>query len=194
MDGSVVNPLKEFRLAQDHGAGWNVEYCAKQIDVSASTIIRTEDGCYNDIPPTILRYIAPFFLSPDSVRTNYRLFKSDARRRVKDGKIFESFRFQAYVTTDKGVEKDTRNPFVIWRELCGFKSRLSFCKTLCLHPSTVKRLEDGEALDIPESVLESLREIELDPNFIEYLEAAYSQWRHSLRRNLNSQPLLSNVS
>jgi hypothetical protein len=194
VDEPPVNPLKEFRLAQERGAGWSVDWCAKMLNVTASTIIRTEDGCYADIPPAILRGITPYFLSSDTVRANYRLFKSDARRRVKDGRLVESFRFQAYRTTQKGIEKDDRNPFVIWRELCGFKSRLSFCKTLCIHPSTVKRLDDGVAEVIPASIKEALNEIELDPTFIDYLEGAYIQWRASLQKNSTLQPTLSNAS
>lgn len=170
-----VNPLTHFRLTQNQGNGWSLDQCAKELNVSISTIVRTEQGCYNEIPPTILRGIASAFISPADCAAQYSRFQTSKRDRVRNSGTTQRLPVGAIKQV---LQKDPdKNPFVAWREALGYKSRLSFCKDLCLHPSTVKRLEDGVAEDMPESVVEVLTYIGVDWSSLEYL---YKKWRVSL--------------
>ena len=180
MSEPVVNPLLEFRLAQEQTSGsnigWSLDQTSREMGVAVSTIIRTEQGCYNEIPPAILRHLITFFISADSVRDQYSRFKTGKRTAIRDHRAVErqfAWKLKTYVQRHPET-----NPFLIWRyQIAEYKSRLAFCKDFCLHPSTVKRVEDGVAEKIPESILEAMHEIWLDPDSIETLEKEYANWR-----------------
>lgn len=172
------NPLTEFRLAQSNGAGWSLSKLSREIGVSESTIIRTEQGLYNDIPPRILYYLADRFLSPGSVAAQYSRFQISRRHQLYlHGRLELNFRKALTILCEKYPE---RNPFLLWRESAGvkgpgYKSRLAFCKDLCLHPSTVKRYEDGLAERMPDSMRNALMDVRVD---WETIDECYKQWRN----------------
>jgi hypothetical protein len=170
-----VNPLRQYRSDKF----LSLDQAAAELKVSVSTLIRTEQGCYNDIPPTILGAISSHFLSPDAVRSQYSRYQTGNRTLNSRGLVRG---YQRELSQRYRISRKTKNPFIIFRELQGYYSRLAFCKDFCLHPATVKRLEDGLANRIPESVQSALVVGDvLTEDDIEFIETLYQDW---LERNI----------
>jgi transcriptional regulator with XRE-family HTH domain len=176
MDEAVVNPLAAFRADQK----WSLDECARIMGVSQSTIIRTEQGCYNDIPPSILRYLSDHHISRDAIIHDYHRFQSITRLRTLDR---AAYYFWGQSLTALIAKEPTANPFVLWREgILRYHSRLAFCKDLCLHPSTVKRVEDGLAERLPGSIIEALSSGRAEVDWMA-LDAVYRGWRKDPTRS-----------
>lgn len=173
MSEQVVNPLLEYRLAQN----WSLDRISREIGVSPSTVIRTEQGCYGDIPPAILRFISSYFLSPNAVRDQYLRYQTSKRSTIRDHNYMVR-EFSRSLKSSCNADW-TINPFLVFREeILRYKSRLAFCKDYCLHPSTVKRIEDGIAEEIPVSIISALEEVHLNSTSILTLINLYNSWRH----------------
>jgi transcriptional regulator with XRE-family HTH domain len=172
MNDEAVNPLLEFRLAHD----WSLDRTAREMGVSISTIIRTEQGCYADIPPAILRHLITHFISGDSVRDKYSRYQIRQRTTVRDHRSVER-QPARHLKNLMGIYPQ-RNPMILWREeIMGYKSRLAFCKDLCLHPSTVKRVEDGQAHGIPMNILQVMEFLWITE--ADEINDLYTKWRQN---------------
>jgi transcriptional regulator with XRE-family HTH domain len=167
----VINPVKQFRVSR----GWSIKEMSEQAGVSVSTVTRTEQGCYNEIPPRLLGFISSDYLSVGLVRSDFRRFKASQRDSVL---VNREKRGGFLNVTDPRVWNT--NPFVWWRLINGWNSRLSFCKDMCLHPSTVKRYDDGTAVRMPEDIQIALTDIEID---WEVIDEQYQRWRARLRED-----------
>jgi hypothetical protein len=169
MSASKVNPFLEFRKEQKK----SIKQLADMLQVSESTYIRTEQGLYHDIPPVLLRNFSNHTLSPDLVRAQY--VRSQIRQRAA---TFESGRLRRdYLKRLKTLITDAphTSPFLIWRVYVqDIDSRLTFCKMTCLHPSTVKRVEDGIAGTVPSSIIDALEQCGIDPH---PLAREYEKWK-----------------
>lgn len=175
----LVNPLALYRANQS----WSLDTCARKMDVSPSTIIRTEQGMYNAIPPIILRYLSDHHISRDAISHDYHRFQSLTRLRTLDGPAFLFWRpdLRAFIEADP-----VTNPFILWREGClRYQSRLAFCKDLCLHPSTVKRYEDGLAERMPGTMIEALTSGHVMVDW-EGIDNEYRKWRTDTTRSARS--------
>ena len=155
----MVNPFLRWRREYSR----SISQMATLLDVSESTYLRAEQGLYNEIPPTLLRNFSHYALSPGVVRTQYA--RAQTSRRIA---TFQSGRVREQFSTD-----GKSNPFLAWRATY-FASRLEFCKAVGVHPSTVKRVEDGIAKTLPEVILQVLLEVGIDPF---PLKKEYERWQ-----------------
>lgn len=170
------NPVTEFRLRQLDSS---IEKTARMIGVSVSTLLRTEYGCYNNLPPTILRYLSNYSGTPDSISNMYARFQT--HKRIASSREHELDYFYWSKLQELCAKEPEVNPFVLWREgLQKFNSRLAFCKAFCLHPSTIKRLEDGFAEKLPAALKIACDDIGLD---YMRLEEEYIAWRRRYWNN-----------
>lgn len=166
----IENPLTKFR--SDHK--WSIETCAVEIGVSPSTIIRIEQGLYNDIPPRVFRYLSDRTLSPSSVSYGYHRWQNSRRVQSVNGENFRLFnqRLENLIRDAPEI-----NPALLWRyDILGYDSRLAFCRALCVHPATVKRFEDGIAERMPSVIIDvlTLSDFEIDWGFV---DGFYREWR-----------------
>lgn len=172
---AYVNPVSQLRIKNK----WSLEECAVEIGVSPSTIIRTEQGLYNDIPPRIFRYLSDRTLSPGTVTYDYHRWQNSRRMQTLNGKDVSPFIFFKQSLSSLIQQEPETNPILLWRfYVLGYESRLAFCRDLCLHPSTIKRYEDGVAERMPESLISALElsRIEID---WEFLDECYRKWRRT---------------
>lgn len=178
MSSLYVNPLREYRYRYDNGAGLSISQLANRINVSESTVIRTEQGLYHAIPPRILTFLdnSSEFLSRGSIISQYARFQASIRNRS-----FLSERFSRNVGAllAKTVKNfPEKNPALLLRKnVLEYDSRLKFCQALCLHPSTIKRFEDGLALSVPEQ----MRDVFINHGFmnlIDILDNYYGNWKN----------------
>lgn len=161
-DREFVNPVKVVRnkLRLSHAE------LAIRYGVSESTLLRTEQGLYVDIPPTILRNIATDHPLPSLISADYHRFQVSQRDRNRN-------ELRPYGTIKHDPYSKT-HPFISWRKECGIESRLEFCRMFCIHPSTLKRFEDGISLTTPSYLLDVLRSLGVDYTL---LEDNYLIWR-----------------
>lgn len=173
MERQPVNPLYWYRLMENI----SISQLAKDFNVTESTIIRTEQGLYNEIPPNVLRNLAAHSLSPDTVRRQYARYQTG--KRLKSGARYSRRTYGEYRSLTK--KNPEENPLVLFRaSFLGYKSRLAFCKDFCLHPSTVKRVEDGLSQTLPQSILDALGDAGFDGWLLEKLLENYCSFKHSL--------------
>ena len=175
----IENPLMKFRSDQK----WSIETCALEIGVTPSTIIRIEQGLYNDIPPRVFRYLSDRTLSPGTISYGYRRWQNSRRVQTVNGENFRLFN-QKLENFIRGAPEI--NPAILWRyDILGYDSRLAFCRGLCLHPSTVKRFEDGIAERMPSSIISvlGLSDFEIDWRFV---DECYRNWRAAQRAQGNT--------
>lgn len=167
-----VNPLYWHRFVNNI----SISQLAKDFGVTESTIIRTEQGLYNEIPPNVLRHLAAHSLSPNTVRRQYARYQTC--QRLKSGARYNRRTYSFY--RSMVAQNPEENPLVLFREkFLGYKSRLAFCKDFCLHPSTVKRVEDGLSQTLPQSILDALGEAGFDGWLLEKLLENYLVWLRS---------------
>jgi len=167
-DGKNVNPVYVVRRK----LGLSHAELADRYSVSKSTLLRTEQGLYARIPPEILSGLRLDHSSPWSISADYSRYQTSQRDR-------NSHLLRSLGTV--GLYADALgHPFISWRLYEGILSRLEFCRLFCIHPSTVKRYEDGISLSTPSVILDLIRayNIEWEP-----LEWSYQNWRRN--RNTN---------
>jgi transcriptional regulator with XRE-family HTH domain len=156
------NPVKEFRerlyISQ--------EKLAEEMGVSHSTLLRTEQGLYSEIPPVILRFLKANSEYTTTPIADYARFRSEQR-------ATSSQHLKPLGTTPFYLGQE-EHPFKDWRERQGYRSRLSFCTAFCLHPSTLIRFEKGISVRVPQDVVDLFRDFNLDS---ELLQHRYTSWR-----------------
>ena len=183
MSDGVVNPFLVFRQ-EFKGRPMSIREVSKLLGVAESTYLRTEQGLYNDIPPVLLRAISDHVTSPAVVCANYERSQISQRTATyRDGKVIQHYRDLLAIEVSEFPEA---NPFILWRQnINGFKTRLAFCKAVCLHPSTVKRVEDGVAESISRDIVDAMLFCGVDLN---PLESEYRIWQKL--RKLPNKPTL----
>ena len=179
------NPIREERLR----LSLSITDFSKILEVSTSTLLRTEQGLYVDIPPTILRYFDSHSLTPWSIRPEYVRYQTSQRASVLEQQIRRLDKENKDIL-DVLPQLDyntMEHPLVNWYRRLGYKTRLEFCKAFCLHPSSIIRFEAGRTRSVPEQLSNVLWGLELGLVMVR-LQDSYREWRTLMKEPLFKTP------
>ena len=168
------NPIKELRETLN----LSQRELSERLSCSVSTILRTEQGLYNDIPPLLMDWYTEHSDFTATPITDYRRYQT--RQRLRNG--------VSLVPYTEGREGgyfiwEIEYFFIWWRKSNGYKERLHFCRAFCYHPSTIIRFEKGVAKNPPKEVLDLFRDWDLG---LKQLTDDYALWRRRLVLNVNA--------
>lgn len=160
----TANPV---RIARKR-LGKTVKQIAKEADVHFQAWYLTECGCYNRVPPVILKYLfgKNILISNDE----YQKFRQDSQA-LFGARHFNGCGLPAF--------SNTLPPIEAFRLHCGIESRAAFAKGLCVQVALLYKLEHGEVRHLPAQVFQALitaglpvEEVEeLDERTVEFYES-----------------------
>jgi hypothetical protein len=136
---------------------------ASACNVSRQTVLRTEQGVYTSLPPSLGEWLVS---DVPGIYTAYHAWQR-AKRRNSYGRLVEPYTFDL-----------SDNPFRRWRHDSGLASRMGVCKDFCLHPAVVTKFENTlEHLTVPDIILDSLRDAGYSESTLTELQRAYVNYR-----------------
>ena len=136
---------------------------ANQCGVRRQTILRTEQGVYTSLPPSVGNALV---VSVPGIYDAYHSWQV-SQRRANYGKLIEPYSFG-----------DTNHPFKRWRMDSGLTSRMGVCKDFCFHPAVITKFENTLDLqECPDTILDSLRESGYKETTLTALQQAYKVYR-----------------
>jgi len=151
---------------------------ARRCNVSRQTVLRTEQGVYTGLPPSVGNELEA---SVPGIYDAYRSWQS-AQRRANYGKLIEPYSFS-----------ESQHPFKRWRLDSGLNSRMGVCKDFCFHPAVITKFENTlELQECPDTILDSLRESGYKESTLTALQQAYKVYRNKALM-LPNQPVTAPV-
>lgn len=166
-----TNPLRVARKRHHK----SLHDMCKDVGVNYQTLYLNECGVFPTILPKIRRYlINEFELDGTELDKLYRKFVLDKRR------VF-ALQYSDKVTTLP--EPDiTFSPFRLFRVHIDpiFQSRTAFCKTICIEPAGMFRVENGPIQEIPKRISEAFLQVGVpSDNLQELKERQYEFYARS---------------
>lgn len=154
-ENPVKNARKFLRLTQLE--------LADACHVSRQTVLRTEQGVYTSLPPSLGDYLVR---ETPGIYSAYHAWQT-AKRKSSYGKLIEPYAFDG-----------NDHPFHRWRIDSGLASRMGVCKDFCLHPAVVTKFENTiEHMGVPDIILDALRDSGYSETTLTALQSAYSRYR-----------------
>lgn len=131
--------------------------------VSRQTVLRTEQGVYTSLPPSLGEWLVK---DVPGIYSAYHAWQR-AKRKASYGRLIEPYSFSSF-----------DNPFHRWRMDSGQSSRMGVCKDFCLHPAVVTKFENTlEHGRVPDIILDALRDAGYMEGTLTALQSAYSTYR-----------------
>lgn len=154
------NPVKNARRF----LGLTQLELANECGVSRQTVLRTEQGVYTSLPPSLGDWLTRDVPGIYSAYTSWQT----AKRKHSYGRLIEPYSF----------DTANDNPFHRWRLDSGLTSRMGVCKDFCLHPAVVTKFENTlEHISVPDIILDALRDSGYAESTLTALQRAYSEYR-----------------
>lgn len=131
--------------------------------VSRQTILRTEQGVYTSLPPSVGEWLVS---EVPGIYGAYHAWQR-AKRKNSYGRLVEPY-----------IYRNSDNPFRRWRIDSGILSRMGVCKEFCLHPAVVTKFENTlDHSSVPDIILDSLRDSGYSETQLTALQTAYIEYR-----------------
>lgn len=154
------NPVKNARRF----LGLTQVELANECGVSRQTVLRTEQGVYTSLPPSLGEWLTR---DVPGIYNAYHAWQR-AKRKHSYGKLIEPYSFDSI----------SDNPFHRWRVDSGLNSRMGVCKDFCLHPAVVTKFENTvEHSLVPDIILDALRDSGYAESTLTALQRAYIEHR-----------------
>lgn len=170
-----VNITKIIRTK--HGFGLNS--FADYAEVKPQTILRTDQGTYRRIPTQVLialRTLEPA-TSANELHYEYRLFVEAHRKWTWMEKPLK-----LHFLPDNSL-----HPLIYMRNSSGYTTRMGFCTSFCLHPSTVRRFELGLTRAVPQQIVEMFADVSHNADsIVSKLQHWTDQWLRSPKKETSS--------
>lgn len=164
------NPIRLARNLR----GQSIEKAAADAGVHWQAWYLTECGVYNEIPPTILDHLSSLGEDATLVTQHYHEFVSQQRA------AFSAKHKKHFTLEGLGVPTRTQSPVEHFRRTLGL-SRLGFCKSLCVQPGVLYRVEHGKSRSLPQQVRDALREVGMADSLIEELDTRTEEYYYEQR-------------
>lgn len=137
---------------------------ANECGVSRQTVLRTEQGVYTSLPPSLGTRLVK---DVPGIYNAYHSWQT-SKRKSSYGKLIEPYLFDSLGD----------HPFHKWRIDSGLTSRMGVCKDFCLHPAVVTKFENTlEHSLVPDIILDALRDAGYAEGTLTSLQAAYVSYR-----------------
>lgn len=138
-----VNPLKQLRLSKN----WSLDQVADSAELSRLLIIRSEQGCYKNIPPKLLDFYQDV-VDFDLVELNLSYVNFQVLTRQSNYGLLPVGFLRIW---------PEKNPFTALRKV-GKVSMAQVYKGFCVHPTILHKLENQPNLcaTIPSDLLKAL--------------------------------------
>lgn len=164
-----MNVVKSIRLSNN----LSLTQFAELARCSDQVVLRTEQGTYREVPPKILKLCEDLnsMATKNFVATKYREFTKLHRALYASRLDLDLSKYVAH-------RANSPHPLIYLRSRIGYATRMGFCVAFCMHPSTVRRFELGETLEIPEQVRELYYDISsVAFSHLNSLQEAHEAWR-----------------
>lgn len=166
----IVNPIKRLRLSRS----WSLEQVAEAADLSKQLLIRSEQGCYVNIPPRLVGFLEDHF-DFDLSELNEQYITFQEITRISNYGLLPVDLLRVW---------PERNPFVALRKIRKL-SQAQVYKGFCIHPTIIHKLENQPNLcqTIPGDFVRALQESGYEFSWI----AHYSSWYNEHKKWLREQ-------
>jgi transcriptional regulator with XRE-family HTH domain len=162
-----ANPVK--RLRKEHKI--TQQQLADAGDLQRLTVLRTEQGLYEEIPGAVMDGLARLVPSLDRglVARDYSAFQRHMRALYGPLSV-NRLRFDLVrAAIIKG------HPLVELREKSGW-TQIGLCKNLCVNAGLIHKWESGKQKEVPRQLLDALRDAGYSESDILWLERAGNKW------------------
>lgn len=158
-----INPIKSIRVQLN----LTLAELALAAGIDRLIIVRTEQGCFNEIPPKLLHYLLRRTNYPEHyLASNYRTWVAENRRR-NYGKL----------SSRLPIFSESKHPFKSWREASDL-GKLEVCRLYCVHPSTLGRFENNLVMQtVPTQLSDALSESGYSQHLLSDLGIRYNLYR-----------------
>lgn len=147
----AANPVRKARRSR----GRTIKKIAGEAGIHEQAWYLTECGCYQKIPPKILRYFSKHGVPIDiTAYDDFRL-----RTQARFGENY----FQPYIIPPASTSQP---PLISFIEANGVDNITFFAKAACIQPSLLYRVTVGSAKQLPTQVRKALANFGLDPDDI----------------------------
>lgn len=157
------NPIRRVRVKE----GKTLVELAADCGVHLQALYLNECGVYPTILPSILTCLIRLGYSGSVLEKDYQMFVHN--KRVSSGVFFE---LSSY-TLPPPV--GTQHPFISFRKSLEL-SRMGFCKSFCVHPASMHKVEHEQVQCLPRQVIEALNEAGLSEQTTEELDYRVREW------------------
>lgn len=175
-----TNPIKAAR----EQLGLSIGQVAGAANIHRQVIIKTEQGCYADIPPRLYSYLVSRLGDSDPGYT------ADYQRWVAEKRIESYGRLNRWLPDFRAE----LHPLVQWRQESEL-TRTAFCKAFCVHTSTITRFETKlEQQTIPDQLIQALSASGYSSDTISEIGTRYRIYRMlTLAKRSNDSQRISNA-
>lgn len=138
-------PANIIKVLREH-SNYTIKEFAEYADVSEQVVLRTEQGTYSDVPPSISQAISKLHnMTFDEIKNEYANYKVARRKwsQKESPLVLE-------LLNDLKSTVSFQHPFIYWRVACGYDTRMGFCIAFCVHNATLTRFEKGRSEYVPE--------------------------------------------
>lgn len=170
------NPLKTLRLSKS----WTLDDIANSTGCSRHLIIRAEQGCYDRVPPRLMRfYVDRFYIDSAELNEQLRTFQVETRK-VVGRKLFKLGEAELW----------QGNPITQLREW-DHLSKAQVTKGLCLHPTIIHKLEKEPHRynDLPTQFIDALYDAGYYEGWINGLSRRWVAFKLELSGAIQSGPV-----
>jgi transcriptional regulator with XRE-family HTH domain len=169
----MENPLNYRRL----NVNYTQDQLAERAGVTHDNIVRNEQGLYSSPSPKVMAAIVELSGDdPVTVLLEYRNWVAWKRRQEPIRGLVRRI-----ITFPPG-DKLTSHPFLLWRNALGIKSRIDFCKMLCVHPATVLKYESNLQKNMPVQIYDALVETGMSAGRIQEIAQLGAEFFKNERR------------
>jgi hypothetical protein len=162
------NPVE--RYAEEEFPTGSITALANAAEVTYGTVHKAIQGLYSNIPKKLAEYMAKNSeYSIDEWQKLYSLWVSKELEILKNDIIQGKFEAEALFVPAQNIPK-IYGDFTAWREALSY-SQVDFCKTFLLHQGIINKYELGQMKNLPVSLVERLRFLEKDADYIKAIEA-----------------------
>jgi hypothetical protein len=161
------NPIE--RYAEEEFPVGSITALANAADVTYGTVHKTIQGLYTKIPAKLAEFVAANSEYDEAYwQTEYSLWITKELEILKNDIIQGKFEAEAlFVPAERIAECYV--DFSSWREALSY-SQVDFCKTFLLHQGIINKYELGQMKNIPVSLVERLRFLEKDTDYINAID------------------------
>jgi plasmid maintenance system antidote protein VapI len=161
------NPIE--RYAEEEFPTGSITALANAAEVTYGTVHKAIQGLYSKIPAKLADYIAANSeYDVEHWQNEYSLWVKRELEILKNDIINGKFEAEALYVPADFISK-TYKDFSEWREALSY-SQVDFCKTFLLHQGIINKYELGQMKNIPVSLVERLRFLEKDTDYINAID------------------------